>query len=1564
MAKSGGIASFTILIIILSRLTKSASEVPVALPGCPDKCGDITIRYPFGTIDGCYMSKQYHVNCSTLTIADTKLMKLLHISFDGYLRVRLPIGYHCYNSTHSITNISEPKIQLSRFHLSSTENLLTVVGCDARANMKTIKSGGYYTGCLSMTGCNRLSSGSCFGMGCSQVPVPPYMTRFRIHSQSNNRRKNVGNWSYNNCTYGFLVEKGHYTFHKSDIFNFKKRGFRVILEWSVGNETCEQAQKNMSSYICKQNSVCLDTMTESNRTYQGYRCQCAKGYEGNPYLPTGCTGISIGTSVSFLLTFIIYWGLKQRQIMKSREIFFKKNGGLILQKVLFESKQCSHIARIFGASDLEKATNNFHKTNIVGQGGYGTVYKGILVDKTKVAIKKAKSIDENQIEQFINEVIILSEINHPNVVKLLGCCLETQSPLLVYEFVTNNTIFHHLHEQQDYISSMTFERRLNIATQTAEALAHIHSTTQIVHRDIKSSNILLTDDYTAKVSDFGISRFIPVDETHVQTLVHGTLGYIDPEYFRSGILTEKSDVYSFGMVLVELLTGKKVFSHDRTESDLGLATYFIYSLERGHLLQVLDDKVKKDGLNEHIKYFAKLAKTCLELEGKKRPNMVETIYMAKSQEKAREKENLMNFFLLFTIPIVILSRFPKASSEVALSLSLPGCPDKCGNITIPYPFGTVEGCYLTEEYYVDCSTLRVSYTIFKLLNISLKGYMRGLLPIGYRCYNQDHSITIGREPKIKLSRFRVSSSENVLTVVGCDARANMKTFEGEGYYTGCLSMTGCDRVTRGSCFGMGCSQVPVPPYLSRFRIHAQSNTQGKNVGNWSYNNCTYGFLVEKGHYAFRKTDVDDLKKRSFPVVLEWSVDSVKCEEAKKNASSYVCQENSVCLDTVIESNRTYQGYRCQCVEGYEGNPYLPNGCQDIDECKGAQHECKYDCINTNGSYNCSCPFGQQGDGRNDRNGCSHMQALKSLGNSVYWGISMVTSASFFITFIIYWGLKQRQIMKSREVFFKKNGGLILQKVLFESKQPSHIAKIFSARDLEKATNNFHKTNIVGQGGYGTVYKGTLSDKTMVAIKKAKSIDESQIEQFINEVIILSEISHPNVVKLLGCCLETQTPLLVYEFVTNKTIFHHLHEQQDYASSMTFERRLKIATQTAEALAHIHSTTQIVHRDIKSLNILLTDDYTAKVSDFGISRFIPIDETHVQTLVHGTLGYIDPEYFRSGILTEKSDVYSFGMVLVELLTGRKVFSHDRTESDLGLAAYFISSLDTGHLLQVLDDKVKNDGLSEHIRYFATLAKNCLELEGKKRPNMVEVKEELDELRQFYVKSSIMSKKINYIDLDDILSTKFRIHVQSNTWSMGNGDFKNCTYMFLLRKVITGVIMESAASLVLTCIIYWGLKQRPIMKSRERFFEKNGGLILQKVLFESKQSTHIAKIFAARGLEKATTNFHKTNIVGKGGYRTVYKGSFQLARHLQTLVHGTLGYIDQYFRSGILTEKGDVYSFGMVLVEILTSPKVLSHDGKSDLGLTTYFSSSLERAQLLEILDDKVKKDGLNEHTMAW
>lgn len=343
------------------------------------------------------------------------------------------------------------------------------------------------------------------------------------------------------------------------------------------------------------------------------------------------------------------------------------------------------------------------------------------------------------------------------------------------------------------------------------------------------------------------------------------------------------------------------------------------------------------------------------------------------------------------------------------------------------------------------------------------------------------------------------------------------------------------------------------------------------------------------------------------------------------------------------------------------------------------------------------------------------------------GVSTGLTGLFMVLALLFFGQQKRRMVKARKQYFKHNGGYLLQQLLFTRKSSNNAAKIFTEEELKKATNNFNKAMVIGQGGYGVVYKGILSGGHIVAIKKSKAIDRSQIQQFVNEVIVLSQINHPNAVKLLGCCLETPVPLLVYEFITNGTLFHHVHGAEEL---MPWRTRLRIAEETAGALAYMHSL-QIIHRDVKSANILLDENYKAKVSDFGVSRLVPFEQDQISTLVQGTLGYMDPEYFQSGILTEKSDVYSFGVVLVELLTGKKAICPECAEKSLAL--YFISSLKENRLLDILENVVRKEGEEEQLQGVAELARNCLRLEGDQRPTMKQVLEELDNLKQFGEKS---------------------------------------------------------------------------------------------------------------------------------------------------------------------------------------------------------------------------------------
>ena len=325
-------------------------------------------------------------------------------------------------------------------------------------------------------------------------------------------------------------------------------------------------------------------------------------------------------------------------------------------------------------------------------------------------------------------------------------------------------------------------------------------------------------------------------------------------------------------------------------------------------------------------------------------------------------------------------------------------------------------------------------------------------------------------------------------------------------------------------------------------------------------------------------------------------------------------------------------------------------------------------------------------------------------------------------------LKKRRMIKLKKAFFIRNGGLLLRQQLTTTQDNVEKTIIFSSRELEKATDNFSENMVLGQGGQGTVYKGMLLDGKSVAVKKSNVVDEDKLQEFINEVIILSQINHRHVVKLLGCCLETEVPILVYEYITNGNLFQHLHEEFDDYTEL-WGVRMRIAVDIAGAFSYLHSAacSPIYHRDIKSTNILLDEKYRAKVADFGTSRSVTVDHTHWTTLVSGTVGYVDPEYYGSSHFTEKSDVYSFGVVLVELITGEKpVLTFLNPQETMGLADYFRLAMKENRFFEIIDARIRNNCKLEQVIAVANLAVRCLKKTGKNRPDMREVATALERI----------------------------------------------------------------------------------------------------------------------------------------------------------------------------------------------------------------------------------------------
>ncbi|KAH1100762.1 hypothetical protein GLYMA_13G104300v4 [Glycine max] len=285
------------------------------------------------------------------------------------------------------------------------------------------------------------------------------------------------------------------------------------------------------------------------------------------------------------------------------------------------------------------------------------------------------------------------------------------------------------------------------------------------------------------------------------------------------------------------------------------------------------------------------------------------------------------------------------------------------------------------------------------------------------------------------------------------------------------------------------------------------------------------------------------------------------------------------------------------------------------------------------------------------------------------------------------------------------------------------AKTFSTNDIKKATDDFHASRILGEGGFGLVYSGILEDGTKVAVKVLKREDHHGDREFLAEVEMLSRLHHRNLVKLIGICIENSFRSLVYELVPNGSVESYLHGVDRGNSPLDWGARMKIALGAARGLAYLHedSSPRVIHRDFKSSNILLEDDFTPKVSDFGLARTATDEENkHISTRVMGTFGYVAPEYAMTGHLLVKSDVYSYGVVLLELLTGRKPVDMSQAPGQENLVAWARPLLTSKEGCEaMIDQSLGTDVPFDSVAKVAAIASMCVQPEVSNRPFMSEV-----------------------------------------------------------------------------------------------------------------------------------------------------------------------------------------------------------------------------------------------------
>ncbi|KAL2499023.1 putative receptor-like protein kinase [Abeliophyllum distichum] len=335
----------------------------------------------------------------------------------------------------------------------------------------------------------------------------------------------------------------------------------------------------------------------------------------------GLVGAVVGIFVA-LLVFMVY---RKWYKQKKQKLMHEQYVSSVKSRIL--PKTC---AKWFHISELEQATNGFSQRNMIGQGGYGIVYKGTLSDGTEVAIKHILDLDTKGDEEFTNEAEIISKIRHRNLLSLRGLCVTSSQfqgrrRYLVYDFMSNGSLDDHLFNGKTRLS---WPQRKNIILDVAKGLAYLHYGIKpaIYHRDIKATNILLDDDMNARVADFGLAKQSTEDQSHLTTRVAGTYGYLAPEYALYGQLTEKSDVYSFGVVILEIMSGRRVL--DATESSRLLITDWAWDLVKsGKMEEVFHESIRREGPRGVMERFVRVGILCAHVMVALRPTIADALKM-------------------------------------------------------------------------------------------------------------------------------------------------------------------------------------------------------------------------------------------------------------------------------------------------------------------------------------------------------------------------------------------------------------------------------------------------------------------------------------------------------------------------------------------------------------------------------------------------------------------------------------------------------------------------------------------------------------------------------------------------------------------------------------------------------------------------------------------------------------------------------------------------------------------------------------------------------------------------
>ncbi|PWA63301.1 serine/threonine/dual specificity protein kinase, catalytic domain-containing protein [Artemisia annua] len=883
----------------------------------------------------------------------------------------------------------------------------------------------------------------------------------------------------------------------------------------------------------------------------------------------------------------------------------------------------------FKFSEILLATRNFDESLIIGSGGYAKVYRGTIFNgstRVNAAFKRLNSLSEEGKKSFLIELEVISRFHNSHIVSLIGFCSHGKEMILVYEYMSRGSLADVLH---GYRAPLSWHQRVTICISAACGLEYLHSgmggKLQIIHRDVKSSNILLDESWDAKITDFGLSTILEKDETSpaLSTSIKGTFGYLDPDQVMTGRLTMKSDVYAFGVVLFEVLCRRVALDTSLDQKQWGLASWAQNSMKKGNLKHIIDSEIMGEISPKSLNAFAEIAGRCLQNRTKKRPAMSEVVASLKYVLTLQEKSNKSSK----SVGKITLGRMLNM-----FSISSHGENSATRNFDESLIIGSGGYAKVYRGTIFNGST-RVNAAFKRLNSLSEEGKKSFLIELEVISrFHNSHIVSLigfcshGKEMILVYEYMSRGSLADVLhgyraplswhqRVTICISAACGLEYLHSGM-GGKLQIIHRDvkssNILLDESWDAKITDFGLSTILEKDETSPALSTSIKGTfgyldpdqvmtGRLTMKSDVYAFGVVLFEVLCRRVALDTSLDQKQWGLASWAQNSMKKGNLKHIIDSEIMGEISP------KSLNAFAEIAGRCLQNRtKKRPAMSEVVASL----------KYVLTLQEKSNKSSKSVGKITLGR-----MLNMFSISSHGENSGNG-----------------DLKQSTNSQGNNISYV-NMFLDTSEVSTELGIPSPNLKVYTFTDLVTVTSNFSLYMPFGRGGFGKVFLGWVDEKTFApsheGVRIAVAVKRCYLDSFqrhavwLGDVSLLERLVHGNIVSLLGYCSDEHKYFLVYEYMQNRSLDQFLYGNAPHiAGPLSWKTRLRIMIDAARGLTYLHSSKdQVVCGVVKTSDILLDQDFNAKLGDFGLTKFgRKLGETIVSTNVMVPLGYIDQHYF--------------------------------------------------------------------------------------------------------------------------------------------------------------------------------------------------------------------------------------------------------------------------------------------------------------------------------------------------